>query len=207
MYSYNLHFTPLLGDPSDLRTEHLLEDPSGPVESPLRPVGVPLGYADNQLPSFATCPTDVADLYLLQASCRNWAPDAPNAGRHSEFGADDLMTAFDPLIEDNLGNAAERPHQLFLTGDQIYADEVAGALLPSLTNLAHELLATHEMIRARRHRRVPADDRQLPRRLAPEAVRRTGQVHERGDGQPADRPRRVLRRLPRWPGARRAGTR
>ena len=118
-----------------------------PAESPLRPVGVALGYADNQLPSFATCPTDVADLHLLQASCRNWAPDAPNAGRHTELGADDLMTAFDPLIEDNLGKPLSRPHQLFLTGDQIYADEVAGAVLPSLTNLAHELLATHEMIR------------------------------------------------------------
>jgi hypothetical protein len=150
VYSYNLHFTPtLVGDSADLRTAHLLEArPPNPTESPQRPVGVPLGYADNQLPSFATCPTDVADLYLLQASCRNWAPDAPNAGRHlDQFGADDLMTAFDPLIEDNLGKPLSRPHQLFLTGDQIYADEVAGAVLPSLTNLAHELLATHELIR------------------------------------------------------------
>ena len=149
VYSYNLHFIPtLVGDPSDLRTQHLLEArPADPAESPLRPVGVPLGYAPNQLPSFATCPADVADLHLLQASCRNWAPDAPNAGRHVELGADDLMTAFDPLIENNLATPLTRPHQLFLTGDQIYADEVAGALLPSLTNLAHELLATHEMIR------------------------------------------------------------
>jgi hypothetical protein len=148
VYSYNLHFTPLIGEPSDLRSEHLLEMRQPDVtESPLRPVGVPLGYADNQLPSFATCPTDVADLYLLQASCRNWAPDAPNAGRHADLGADDLMTAFDPLIEHNLAMPLRRPHQLFLTGDQIYADEVAGALLPSLTNLAHELLATHELIR------------------------------------------------------------
>ena len=148
IYSYNLHFTPLVGDPSDLRTQNLLKARQpDPAESPMRPVGVALGYADNQLPSFATCPTDVADLHLLQASCRNWAPDAPNAGRHTELGADDLMTAFDPLIEDNLGKPLSRPHQLFLTGDQIYADEVAGAVLPSLTNLAHELLATHEMIR------------------------------------------------------------
>jgi hypothetical protein len=163
VYSYNLHFTPLVGDPSDLRSEHLLEQRQPNLtESPLRPVGVPLGYTENQLPSFATCPTDVADLYLLQASCRNWAPDAPNAGRHAELGADDLMTAFDPLIGDNLAMPLSRPHQLFLTGDQIYADEVAGAVLPSITNLAHELLATHEMIRLDDPTEVPLTTDNFP---------------------------------------------
>jgi hypothetical protein len=38
----------------------------------------------------------------------------------------------------------ERPHQLFLTGDQIYADEVADVLLVALTDAGDTLLGWKE---------------------------------------------------------------
>ena len=118
-----------------------------PAASPQRPAGVPLGYAAGQLPSFATCPAAIADLFRLETSCRNWARRGPQRRGHIHLGADDLMTAFDPLIGYSLGAPLPRPHQLFLTGDQIYADEDAGAPAPVADVLAHELLATDEMIR------------------------------------------------------------
>ena len=42
--------------------------------------------------------------------------------------------------------ANNRPHQLFLTGDQIYADDAADALLFMLTDAANNLLKWDELL-------------------------------------------------------------
>ncbi|TQM63850.1 hypothetical protein [Humibacillus xanthopallidus] len=71
-----------------------------------------------RLPSFATPPPTPATLRLLHGSCRK-----PHGG-----GLDML-----PVVADIIAPAADsaelRPHQLLLTGDQIYADDVADPLL------------------------------------------------------------------------------
>jgi hypothetical protein len=58
----------------------------------------------------------------------------------------DGMLWVDALIEAR-GPApmVERPHQLFLTGDQIYADQAPATLLPALNNLARLLVGDEEL--------------------------------------------------------------
>ncbi|MGZ6142505.1 MAG: hypothetical protein ACXWLM_04160, partial [Myxococcales bacterium] len=74
-----------------------------------------LGYG-SALPSFVTAPADVSELRILHGSCR----------KPGGSGADALSIA-DDLIADGISNGG-RPHQLVLTGDQIYADEVPASL-------------------------------------------------------------------------------
>ncbi len=93
-----------------------------------------LGYAEGRLPSFASPPADISGLRLLHGSCFKLHGDGPS-----------IFPNIDDIIGDALAADAtpqkKRPHLLMLTGDQIYADEVATALLPSLTSLGANLLA------------------------------------------------------------------
>jgi len=98
--------------------------------------GFPLGYAPGALPSFATAPNFVEQLVILHGSCRK-----PHG-----LGRDGLAFA-DSIIGESRTSATKRPHQLFLTGDQIYADDVAAALLWELIHLGHELLGADELVR------------------------------------------------------------
>ncbi|MCB9796413.1 MAG: hypothetical protein H6741_27265 [Alphaproteobacteria bacterium] len=130
VYSYNLVFT---GQPiyQDLRSLGLLRDGNVKVmdgaEIP-RPQ-LALGYAENMLPSFATPPQELDGLRLAHGSCRKLHGQGPDALPH-----------LDSLIAASLDDAEGRPQQLFLTGDQIYADDVAPMLLPHLHAVGRGLL-------------------------------------------------------------------
>jgi hypothetical protein len=88
------------------------------------------GYkGTHPLPSFAMPPNDLNDVRLIQGSCRK-----PNAS------GSDALAILDNLIEASAESATGRPHQLLLTGDQIYADEVADVLLLMLTDAAATLV-------------------------------------------------------------------
>ncbi|MEO0532303.1 MAG: hypothetical protein AAF215_00340 [Cyanobacteria bacterium P01_A01_bin.123] len=95
---------------------------------------LPLGYEPGLLPGFALPPTDIQNLNLVQGSCRK---------PHS--AGDDAMTFIDGLFEDDdqkhYRDPLKRPHQLFLTGDQIYADEVASDYLALLNTVGNRLLS------------------------------------------------------------------
>lgn len=71
-----------------------------------------------RLPSFATPPADLNQLRIIHGSCRK-----PHGGGL------DMLSALDPMIADVVTDPLKRPHQLLLTGDQIYADDVADGLL------------------------------------------------------------------------------
>ena len=109
-----------------------------------------LGFAAGRLPSFPTPPADVASLRLYHGSCFKLHGDGPS-----------IMANLDDLLQDALpfdapgqqgssqtpSNPADhpkqgrqRPHMLLLTGDQIYADDVATPLLPLLTQLGADLM-------------------------------------------------------------------
>lgn len=102
----------------------------------------PLGYAAGLLPSFALPPASLTDLRVVYGSCRRPA--------NAHF---DAMPWIDTLINDAfkgqtraegepLGTAAtNRPHQLFLGGDQIYADDVSPLHLVLCNRLAHQLMS------------------------------------------------------------------
>lgn len=83
-----------------------------------------LGYEEHQLPSFLAPPASVSDLRILQGSCRS----------HSGNGHD-ALPPIDDLIRDNRVDDAKRPHMLWLTGDQIYADEAAPELIDVIADL------------------------------------------------------------------------
>lgn len=99
------------------------------------PARLPLGYLDNRLPTFVTSPALLKDLRFAHASCRKPHGTGPDA-----------LAWLDDEIEDSRTDPLTRPQHLFLTGDQIYADDVADCLLPMLTALGEELLGFDEVV-------------------------------------------------------------
>ena len=93
-----------------------------------------LGYADSALPSFALAP-GASGLRFAHGSCRK--PHAEGI---------DALPALDDLIKIALAEPLMRPHQALLTGDQIYADDVAQPLLVELTAAANLALGWEESI-------------------------------------------------------------
>jgi hypothetical protein len=169
-YSYNVGLAPFDGnfeqaaklDPAsltpaaDLKSEKLLRDQ--PIDG--RPHKA-LGYEPGELPGFALPPPALTDLRLLHGSCRRPAylyPDDTEGTKSFDGLAwvDDLIlewrrgttqsVAFDPNV---------RPHQLFMTGDQIYADDAPSTLLPMLNKLGNRLMGFPELLPTRY---PPADD-------------------------------------------------
>jgi hypothetical protein len=135
-FSYNVTISTSQGT-NDLKSLGLLRDnlfsaEGNPVSGSLAGhLHAALGYGEGDLPSFATPPPELTELRLVHYSCR----------RPHERGPDALRFV-DQLIEEDPRDATARPHLLFMTGDQIYADDVAMPLLPLLTELGQELLGT-----------------------------------------------------------------
>jgi hypothetical protein len=86
-------------------------------------------YAPYTLPTFALPPANLEKVRLIHGSCRK-----PNGG------GEDMLAFLDDLIEATADQPLGRPHQLLMTGDQIYADEVADVLLLMLTDAGDTLL-------------------------------------------------------------------
>jgi hypothetical protein len=109
LYSYDLEITTADG------TAHTLDSLGMLLGSTAEPRRVPLGFEERVLPSFAPPPSTLDDLNLLYGSCRR--PGHPDP---------DALAMVDDLIfgEDRYKDPRARPHQLFLGGDQIYADDV-----------------------------------------------------------------------------------
>ena len=95
--------------------------------------GVIISYFDHQLPTFAMPPDDLNHLKIVHGSCRK-----------IHGGGSDALSILDPLIEKNASIPNCRPQQLFLTGDQIYGDDVADPLLSVLTEVGNTLLGWEE---------------------------------------------------------------
>jgi len=106
-----------------------------PEQRQFRPLGLALGYVTDRLPSFVTPPPVIEQTRFVHCSCRNTIGPGYDA-----------LAWMDTLIGNQLTNTAERPQQLFMTGDQIYADDLSGALLYMLSNLAEQLVGTSEMM-------------------------------------------------------------
>lgn len=140
IYSYDLRFKGAFGN-SSLRGEKLLSDePSDPDDrlagvDQTAPGHLALGYVENRLPSFLAPPATVDAIRLAHCSCRK--TNGPGY---------DAMAWLDDQVEATFTNVAERPQQLFLTGDQIYADDLGACLLPMLSGLAADLLGASERL-------------------------------------------------------------
>jgi hypothetical protein len=123
-YLYDLEFAGEFGRKS------FLEALGAPSNQPH-----PLAYFPFQLPSFALPPGDLEKLRLVHGSCRK----AHGPGH-------DALAILDELIGTSSGHPLARPHQLLLTGDQIYADDVADPLLMLLTEIGDTLLGWAEQL-------------------------------------------------------------
>ncbi len=163
-YSYNVGLAPFdagageaakldpatLTPAKDLKSEGLLRD---------EPIGgrpnKALGYVEGELPGFALPPPGLADLRLLHGSCRRPAYTYPDDDK-GEKSFDGFAWIDDLILEWRRGTATAtaldpnvRPHQLFLTGDQIYADDVSSLMLPMLNRLSLQLIGAPELLPTR----------------------------------------------------------
>jgi hypothetical protein len=142
IYSYDIVFKAESGDaPVGLLGMGLLaDDPAGAggrraIEgvSEHAPRHLALGYEDGFLPSFATSAGLLPDIRIAHASCRK--PHGPGT---------DALSWLDKEIKENLDKPDKRIQQLFLTGDQIYADDVATCLLPMVYDLGLLLMGSED---------------------------------------------------------------
>ena len=129
IYAYNIAFFGA-GD-ADLSSLLLLQN-EGPPDEPVR---LALGYVPGMLPTFALPPPAFERLQIGHGSCRKPHGHGP-----------DGLAVLDKMIERTRDDPLARPHQLFLTGDQVYADDVAMGLLPQLTVAGNELLGATESV-------------------------------------------------------------
>jgi hypothetical protein len=100
VYQYDLVFT--TGSPSSSLSKSLAAATNSAA----------ITYGSYTLPPFVLPPKDLNKVRLFFGSCRK---------PHGDGG--DALTLLDPLIQQTANNAPNRPHQLLLGGDQIYAGE------------------------------------------------------------------------------------
>lgn len=143
LYAYDLQFQGLDAASSLQSFEQALAVPGEPPPS--------LSYFSHRKPTFALPPQQIEDLRLVHGSCRK---------PHGE--GFDSLPILDSLVETTADQPRHRPHQLFLTGDQIYGDDVADPLLWVATRLGDALLGWKEVLPVnpeiptrRRHRIIP----------------------------------------------------
>ena len=93
-----------------------------------------LVYPGHPLPGFVVPPEEVNALRIMHGSCRK----PHGTGK-------DMLAALDTLLETTIQREiGQRPHHLFLTGDQIYADDVAAPLLFALNDAGTFLFAGNQ---------------------------------------------------------------
>ena len=153
-----------------------------------------LGYEPAMLPSFATCPQELTDLRIVHGSCR--LPDNHRL---------DAMVWIDDFIADARTSPTGRPHQLMLSGDQIYADEPGPVFLSMASDAGQAALGMHrddsdELVAKEEltvdGKSVPVRPQSLPGRMAPQVRRRDGPLLRHRSEEPRHRTRGVLRLLP-----------
>ncbi|WP_446008986.1 hypothetical protein [Candidatus Electrothrix sp.] len=140
-YYYNLFFDEVALDgltennsPVDELDEKSLKG-GGILETDLMPVDI--SYDSSGLPSFVLPEKELKDLRIIHSSCRK---------PHGE--GEDMLAKVDELIDEAVKNPSEikRPQQLFLTGDQIYADDVAPTMLAMLMDASEALIDWKEKL-------------------------------------------------------------
>jgi hypothetical protein len=133
-YSYNVIVRDDAGEAQDLKSLKLLQD--GEISGHPH---LAMGYEPGFLPTFQLPPLELTDLRILHGSCRRMTQTM-----------EDGMAWVDDLIKDaRRDDPLHRPHQLCLTGDQIYADDVSLPLLPQLISRGRELLGENEFLPTR----------------------------------------------------------
>ncbi len=142
LYYYDLFFS----------AAHTTQDPARPDLQPTDHLVTPgilttdltekdplqrLTYPGHPLPGFMLPAKDVHDLRIVHGSCRK----PHGVGK-------EMLSALDTIIaaaNSEPTSVAQRPQQLFLTGDQIYADDVGVPLLFALMDAGQVLFAGNQV--------------------------------------------------------------
>lgn len=132
IYAYDLAF----GNPEETLSS-ALNAPDFPYTT--------VSYFEHHLPTFALPPDNLNDLKLVHTSCNK-----PHGGGRNVF------PLLDRLLEQRAPEPRSRPHQLFLTGDQIYADDVADPLLWATQVVSRALLGREDPLWLGNHRTKPS---------------------------------------------------
>ncbi|QLE55930.1 PhoD-like phosphatase [Nostoc sp. TCL26-01] len=136
IYAYDLQFTQ--ADQTLLTLEQALSSNRLPRVS--------ISYFDHEKPTFVLPPDSIEDLHIVHASCRK--PHGHGI---------DALPLLDCLITATANQPRQRPQQLFLTGDQIYGDDVADPFLWVASHLGDALLGWEESLPVSRGYRTPKD--------------------------------------------------
>jgi hypothetical protein len=134
IYAYDLVFEQLnqsvaIATPNAAQTTQTLPQAiNSPFSEP-----VVISYFNHRLPTFALPPKDLSQLRIAHGSCRKPLGEGLDA-----------LPIIDELLEQAAENPVTRIHQLFLTGDQIYGDDVADPFLFAATDAATALLGWDE---------------------------------------------------------------
>lgn len=149
LFSYNMQVDASGG--TDLQKAGLLKDETAGTRladvDAAAPLHLALGYEQDRLPSFLTAAVAAKNLRLAHTSCRK-----PHA---SDF---DAFAFLDDEIKEKFTNIDERTQLLFLTGDQIYADDVSPFLLEMVAAIGRDLLdGSVERIPVPEHPSTPLD--------------------------------------------------
>jgi hypothetical protein len=135
LYSYDLELTPT-GQTTKQNFKSLgllANDPPNADPDGANTKRLALGYEVDLLPCVTLPPNALTDLRLIHGSCRDLATSFP----------DGLAWIDDLLSAGKAYNASKtRVHQLFLTGDQIYADDVLPPLLFMLNDFTKTIFGT-----------------------------------------------------------------
>jgi hypothetical protein len=138
LYSYDVGLTPTgTTVRQNLESLGLLQnDPANADPDGANTKRLALGYEVDLLPCLTLPPKELTDLRVVHGSCRNTDTEFP----------DGLAWVDDLLSRDHAYKSPlARPHQLFLTGDQIYADEVAAPLLLMCNQLGRTLVGREQL--------------------------------------------------------------
>ena len=127
LYAYDLQFS--FDDPQ--QSPKTLQQALQSIDFPT----VSISYFTHQKPTFVLPPHRLEDLCIVQGSCRK-----PHGSGY------DALPILDSLIENRATQPRCRPHQLFLTGDQIYGDDVAEPFLWVASSLGDALLGWEEKL-------------------------------------------------------------
>jgi hypothetical protein len=132
LYYYDLFFQPVNSNESSVSeaTAHLSTPGIVTPDTAQNTALQALTYEGHPLPGFMVPPADINQLSIVHGSCRKMHGDGT-----------EMLSTLDTLIANAAHDPSRRPQQLYMMGDQIYADDVAGPLLFTLIDCGRCLRA------------------------------------------------------------------
>ncbi len=135
LYAYDLTFSQLDRVEADRWQSLSVRESAPQIVSMVNIPNWNISYFAHKYPTFILPPDQIADLRIVNGSCRK-----PHGA------GSDALTILDRLLATTADRLSERPQQLLFTGDQIYGDDITDPLLWAISNLSDRLLGWREKL-------------------------------------------------------------